>query len=594
MGDGFQCRPQTDAASLRQEQARFRKREKTMKQKIAAALCALVLLACAVPAVTAAKAEAEVSGTYSDGVFKFVFKADGSLCITKYKGDAIELTIPQTLTGTLQGYTVHSSEQKIRSGCVTGIGKLAFLECRNLTSVTLPESLAYIEDSAFDYCYGLVEINIPANVTSIAPDAFCGCNNLEAFQVSPENAAYMQIDGILYEKDGVTLYTYPGAKIGEVLRVPEGTRKIGAYAFYDGNMKKAVLPEGLTEIGESAFSSCTWMKQINLPDSLEKIGDSAFADCAYLTAAALPDSLTSIGGLAFSHCAALTSVTIPAGVTSIGEGVFFDAFRLQSIRVAKGNPVFEAVSGVLINRADGVLLAYPAGKKGKKYAVAAGITKVAAYAFSESRNLQSVVLPEGMESISDSLFLGSRKLRSVVIPEGVTRIGNFAFQECLALAEVTLPGSVTDIGDSAFRFCSGLTGITLPEGVIRIGDDAFQSCSGLTGIVIPESVTRIGNGAFSECRGLTQLTLPGSAAYIGYHAFESCTGLSDVVIPEGVTELGGLAFSGCTGLKTLSLPASLSTIGYDILDGTGEVTIMVRQGSYAEQYGLREGWTFED
>lgn len=92
----------------------------------------------------------------------------------------------------------------------------------------------------------------------------------------------------------------------------------------------AILADGLTSIGESAFSYCTSLKSISLPDGVTSIGDNAFAQCA-LISIILPEKLTSIGMVAFANCDGLTSINLPKGVTSIGDGAFYGCTSLISI-----------------------------------------------------------------------------------------------------------------------------------------------------------------------------------------------------------------------------------------------------------------------
>ena len=154
-------------------------------------------------------------------------------------------------------------------------------------------------------------------------------------------------------------------------------------------------------------------------------------------------------------------------------------------------------------------------------------------------------------AIGSGAFSYSRGLTSVTIPNSVTSIGDQAFDNCTGLTSVTIPNSVTSIGDYAFSSCTDITSITITNSVTSIGDGAFYGCSGLTSITIPNSVTSIGDYAFSWCSGLTSITIPNSVTSIGQSAFYGCSGLTSVTIPNSVTSIGCCAFNSCSNLENV-------------------------------------------
>ena len=114
--------------------------------------------------------------------------------------------------------------------------------------------------------------------------------------------------------------------------IPDYVTEIGNSAFYGcSSLKSITIPNGVTSIGDSAFFGCSSLTSITIPDGVTSIGGYAFDGCSGLTSITIPDSVTSIGYYAFDGCSGLTSITIPDGVTSIGSYAFYGCSRLTSI-----------------------------------------------------------------------------------------------------------------------------------------------------------------------------------------------------------------------------------------------------------------------
>ncbi len=285
----------------------------------------------------------------------------------------------------------------------------------------------------------------------------------------------------------------------------------------------------------------------------------------------VPEGVTSIGDSAFSWCESLKSITIQEGVTSIGNGAFRDCESLTEINVSDKNTVYASVDGVLFKKDLKELIACPNGRTGN-YTIPEGVTSIGVGAFNFCSSLKSITIPDGITSIGNDAFWSCTSLTCITLPESLTNIGECAFGVCTSLTSITLPDSLTSIGAYAFQDCKGLTSITLPDSVTSIGDDAFRGCQSLTSITIPNSVTSIGDRAFRYCRSLTNITLPESVTSIGNGVFLGCGSLNSITLPEGLTSIGYGAFEDCGSLASITIPESMRRIDNRAFRGCNALT----------------------
>ena len=175
------------------------------------------------------------------------------------------------------------------SAGVTTIGNRAFSGCKNMTTVTIPNSVISIGWYAFASS-NLLSITIPKSVTELGIFPFHMCNSLTAIDVESDNANFCSIDGVLYLKDKTNLIKYPAAKSGT--------------SYF--------IPDNVTEISDYAFSWCGNLTSIDIPNSVTRVNSYAFRNCTGLTSVTFPENVTYIGSYAFYSCSSLTSVVCMA------------------------------------------------------------------------------------------------------------------------------------------------------------------------------------------------------------------------------------------------------------------------------------------
>lgn len=448
---------------------------------------------------------------------------------------------------------------------LASIGELAFLSCRDMTEVAIPDGVMNIGRDAFDACVGLASITIPKSVTNIADSAFVFCSGLKSISVDSENETYKSINGLLLAKDGRQLIK--GINGGDI-KIPSGVVSINSEAFYGcEGLTSVSLPDSVTYIGSSAFYGCSGLTNVTFGINITNIGDSVFAGCGRLKCVDIPDGVMSIGESAFSGCYGLANVVIPDGVTCIKSRAFEGCYGLTNVTIGGGvasigysafggcsSSLFDQTTFLGLKLLDGWVVGNTGGLSGDLDLT--GVRGVADQAFYDCWELTSVVLPDSMTAIGEHMFYNCSELRSVTIPDSVTIIGGYAFYKCSKLTSVTIPDSVTSIGSCAFEYCTSISTVTIGNGVTNIGIYTFSGCSRLTSVTIGNSVRNIESYAFQDCSGLRSVIIPDSVTSIESYAFDRCSSLTSVTIPASVTSIG--TFRDCSNLSRVYLPKGLS------------------------------------
>lgn len=175
-----------------------------------------------------------------------------------------------------------------------------------------------------------------------------------------------------------------------------------------------------------------------------------------------------------------------------------------------------------------------------------------------SSQVKTVVIGEGITTVSDRCFLAMNGIKSVTLPSTMKRIGSLAFAACSNLNTVNLPSGLEEISDKAFSGTSSISAMQIPSNVRVIGDYAFSGCNGITNVTLSNTLTYVGNGAFEDCTNLTNVIVANGVTKIPEYIFFKCTAISSVTIPESVTSIERLAFGGCSNLTDVYLSVSQS------------------------------------
>lgn len=440
-------------------------------------------------------------------------------------------------------------------------------------------------------CYStnnITSVQIPSTVTEIGLYAFTSCPKLRSITVDPDNPNYCDRDGVLYNKAGIYLLSYPNARATSY-EIPDGVTMIYYSAFQeDFDLESVTIPNSVTSIRTSAFSCCFSLQSIVLPNNLgvwdastfrscrelksvvlssryskipewafsncyslesivipgnvKTIAYQAFEECTSLSSVTLSEGLQSINDNAFSGCRSIPEITIPSTVTSMGGGVFYRCSSLTNIYVNPANSYYCDVDGVLYNKNQTTLLAYPPANPRLSYDILPTTKTVGKQALYQCKNLENISIPSGLTTTEESAFSGCSSLKSIFIPNTLTSMGSYAFYGCTNLVSVTLEDGLKVIGEYAFESCKSLRDFNFIDGLTTIKRSAFRACSSLTKVTLPNSITSIGDLAFYSCSSLTSINFPPNVTQIPYGILEYCSNLKEITIPAWITSIGDYAF----------------------------------------------------
>ena len=454
---------------------------------------------------------------------------------------------------------------------VTVIGDSAFYYCNVLTTVNIPDTVTKIGEGAFTFCKSLTSINIPASVTKIGDYAFSDCHALTEITVDGDNPNYMSEDGILYSKDKTRLIQYPVGKPDTSYTIQDGVTSVGVGSFAGSEfLTEIIVSDSVTEIDDLAFVECVKLKDLTIGEGVKSLGYGSFGVCVALTTLVIPDSVLVIDEWAFFFCTSLTDLTIGNGVKSVGELAFMQS-ALTSITLPKSvteldkKALFgiETLTEIIVNEENSVFSSENGVLFNKDK------TRLINYPFGkEGTNYE---IPQSVTEIGDNSFYQNNKLTEINIPNSVTRIGEHAFYDS-ALKNIDLGTGVTIIDEGAFSDCDEITGITFPNSVRTIDSFAFSSCDLLADVDLGEGVTSIGSSAFVNCYEITSIDIPDSVTTVGDSAFYGCSGLKTVTLGSGVTCIYSNTFSYCVLLTDIEIPNGVTSIDYRAFEGCFSLT----------------------
>lgn len=350
-------------------------------------------------------------------------------------------------TGEVSAQTSADGQYEYELDQVTGNATLTkyLVDISSETEVVVPQQIDGHPVTALAGTYQgrdkITKVTIPAGVTAIDGTAFLQCSSIRAFDVAPDNTAYMQdAEGVLLSKDQTTLVRYP----------------VGLHR----NPATYTIPATVTALAPYSFSGYN-TSDIVFGAQLRTIGDYAFAYAGnFNTVSSWEEGTVSIGAYAFAQCTNL-NVTLPASVSSFGSYAFTKCTNIQ-IDISKCTAA--QIAPYMFYQCDNM----------HNLTLSPSVVSVGEYAFSECTNLNEVVLSPNLTTLHKGAFANCRNLHIEEIPAGITVIEEDTFLNCQNLNVVALPEGLTTIEAGAFAGCVNIHEINIPDSVTYVAPDSFR------------------------------------------------------------------------------------------------------------------------
>lgn len=343
-------------------------------------------------------------------------------------------------------------KEVVISDSVEEIGFAAFRFCSSLEKVVLPEKLKALASHTFLSCRKLKEITIPKNVEYIAPDAINNNDVLETINVDKDNKTFISRNNCLIDVKNKTLIK--GTK-NSIIPDDGSVTCIGNDAFCDVKIDNITIPNTITEIAKHAFCAQT-LESLVIPKSVKRIS----VWCSY------------------------------ENTRLYYEGSLEDWMKVEK---CFGTTFFNDIFFITID-----------GKE----------------------TFETVVIPNSFSDITPNMLSGIKGIKKIIIEDGVSSICNSGFANCIDLETIVIPKSVTKIGEQAFYFCKNLKEVIIPDGITDIDYKSFTLCKNLVSITLPDTIQQIYDFSFDGCEELLSITIPKGIKKIGWCAFAGCKKLN--------------------------------------------------------------------
>ena len=429
--------------------------------------------------------------------------------------------------------TVIMQEKVNADGTIEGveyIGAYAFMECPNLTTVQMANSVMEIETQVFYNCNNLKSINISTGLKVISRYMFTGCSSLTNIEI------------------------------------PEGITSIENYAFDScTNLETIKLPSTLETIEGTAFNSCTKLANIEIAEgnrnfSFENgilLGNNGTKMVIILESAiknntlTIPDTVISLKNEQISGFTQITTVNIPSSVTSIDAG-FFQNNNITNVIIDSSNPKYEVIDNAIYTKAsqgDIEIVRYFGNEDIVN--VKEGTKIIKQYCFI-NKTLSQINLPNSLENIANQAFLNCNNLKSFILGANINNFDSMSIYGS-AIEEIKIDEENQNYSIRTGAICNGeeVEALYNKDGSIFISPikilgtiTTYEILSKVDGVEVKE----IANYAFHNQNKMTNIKIPNTIKKIGI-SFNYCHSLQTIEIPSSIKEINTGCFNNATNLR---------------------------------------------
>ena len=441
-----------------------------------------------------------------------------------------EITIPETVTAavTYNGHLEGSATYKVIM-LRANLFRAADTDVTSqITKITIPKTVQHIESRCFDQCENMTEFVIEgatdgtSQLKEIDSHAFLNCKKLASITL-PNSVTYLGDDaansieggGVFEGCESFTSFKFPSSY---------ASNNLPSFTFKNCKNLATINWNGYNpkRLNSCAFQDCDKITWSQVPQSVEELGDNCFYLCDALTSVDLSKIKKMDTGVFWAT--PLTSVEWPAAVTEIPARTFWACGQLTTIKGIPGQPgAWDNITKIGEN-------AFNQCTALTTIKLPAELKTIDAQAFRTCINLATVDYGTKVETIGDGAFWYTRALKKFFFKGSVKTLGADAFRES-GLTCVHLKGDMT-IGKGAFMDCTSLKYVEFPatslttQPLTYVAESMFAGCTSLPFITLPSTVTEIKANAFNGCSSLKYVNiLAASPATLGANAFPTTAGV---------------------------------------------------------------------
>lgn len=508
------------------------------------------------------------------------------------------------LIGSRAFYNAYNVTSVTIPGSVAIIMPSAFMGCRNIETLTIldsdnpnEESGLKIADHAFYNLRNLTTVNLPARLSSFSPAMFSSTGKLSTINIAKGGSMYASKNGMVTNAAGDTLIYCPSGRTGYV-RIPAGIATIAAGSFMQHySITEVYVSYSVATIENNAFKLCTNLQTLTFEGSPSAVGmtvgKQAFMRCYALKNVIFEkeSAVTEIGEEAFSSCNVLGDLTLPATLTKIGSLAFKDCLSIRKVVIAEGNKNIEVAMDAFEGCVRLLTITIPSTMETLPIEAIAACPSVRSIDIAENNPYFS----------SDGLIIYNANKTELlfysktITPENgeytpidsVVKIRGGAFRNNDKIKVLNIGKNIEEIGDYAFAGMSALTTVNFEDSTsaLTLGKGVLQGTGSLGNIVLPSRIREISEEMFRNS-AIAVVTIGSSVTVIGKNAFTGCTGLMEIIFAEGsnIETIPESAFENVAA-GTITIPKSVKVIESRAFANVSASEIIFEEGSVLTTIG---------